>query len=426
MNNLKRCVAALLLIGIGSWSGAFAQEQDSLVRYIKVAIENNPGVKAQKHAHGAFLEKIQQAGAIEDPELTVGAYTSSMDIVGGRSLANASLMQPLPWFGARKAAREEATHLANVQDQQFHQLVDHIAFQVSSQWFSLQKLNEQLRNQQQNKDLMEQLEQLATRKYSSAAGIASGGMSEVLRVQLEVVELENQIENTKSMMQAEKAAFNALLNREPTAEIVLGPEIRKEYFMQSEKEILAAIEANNPNLGMIKEEGLAYKAKAEKDRKMSKPKIGVGLEYMLIGKTDNPMLAMGSMNGKDMLMPMVSVSLPIFRKKYNAQQRESEQWWLASNQRLTEAHNALKSEYYGLKSQLGNYERALELNEKQSSLAETTYQLVLKEFVSGKSDLTDVIEVQRLLLGYRLQRAEILSDFNVTVFSIKKLIAEQP
>ncbi|WP_373786941.1 TolC family protein, partial [Bacteroides heparinolyticus] len=299
-----RYIVATLFVGLGFFPSAFAQEQtkDSLSHYIKVAIENNPGVKSQSLTHKAFLEKIPQAGAYQDPELSMEAYTTPMDIVGGRSIGNISLMQMFPWFGTRKAARTEATHMANMQDQQYRETVDNLILQVSIQWYTMQKLNEQLHNNEENKKILNQLEQLALRKFSSPtsasqpnvtppvatnataspspvssgmggmgmgtsskaaanlsmpsgggsmggmAGGSTSGMSEVLRIQLEIAEIDNNIESLHSQIKAEKSKFNLLLNREAFEEIVLGKEIRKLDFLYSENEVLAAIEQNNPML----------------------------------------------------------------------------------------------------------------------------------------------------------------------------------
>lgn len=484
-NNTHIYIVTILFVGLGFFSNAFAQEQtnDSLSHYIKVAIENNPGVKSQSLAHEAFLEKIPQAGAFQDPELSLEAYTMPMDIVGGRSFGNVSLMQMFPWFGTRKAARIEATHMANMQDQQYQEAVNNLILQVSTQWYTMQKLNEQLHNNEENKKILDQLEQLALRKFSapsntaqpnatptvtskvssspststassgmggmnmgssstsapattpsmnmsSGAGMggmsggSGSGMSEVLRIQLEIAEIENNIESLYSQIKAEKAKFNALLNREATEEVVLGKEIQKVGFLYSEKEALATIEQNNPMLGMISEEGLAFEAKAEMDRKMSYPMIGIGVEYMVVGKTNNMMLAMEGMNGKDMIMPMVSVSLPLFRKKYNAQQKESELWRKSSEENFKNTFNTLKSEYYRFKSQLDDAERVVKLYDKQTTLAQTTYNLIVKEFITGKSDLTNVIQVQRQLLDYQLKKAEAIANYNTMVVSIKKLLAD--
>src|SRR5690606_41804797 len=159
----------------------------------------------------------------------------------------------------------------------------------------------------------------------SMGGMDSGsgsGMSEVLRIQLELVQIENNIESLHAQIKAEKAKFNAFLNREVTEEINIGNEINKVIFLFGEEEALRAMETNNPMLGMITEEGLAYKAKAEMDKKMSYPMIGLGVQYMVIGKTNDPMFGMGNMNGKDMIMPMVSVSMLLFRQNYISEKTE--------------------------------------------------------------------------------------------------------
>src|SRR5690606_35105529 len=104
-------VATFIMTAISA--SVFGQEptKDSLSYYLSVAMENNPGIKSQKLAHEAYLQKVPQAGAFDDPELSTDFYVKPMDVVGGRSIANLSLMQMFPWFGARKAARVEANHM---------------------------------------------------------------------------------------------------------------------------------------------------------------------------------------------------------------------------------------------------------------------------------------------------------------------------
>lgn len=424
-SKIKIYFLAAFFAGLGFSSNAFGQDEtkDSLSYYIKVAIANNPGVKSKNSAYEAFLERIQQAGAIPDPEISLEAYTMPMEVIGGRSLGNISFMQTFPWFGARKAARVEAGHNANIQKYQFNETVNDLILQITVKWYNMQKLNEQLRNNEENKKLLDQLEQLAVRIFSAPSKGSESGMSEVLRIRLEIAEIENNMESIHSQIKAETAAFNALLNRETTDEVILGNRLHKTGFLFSDTEAISAIEAHNPTLRMITEEGLAFKAKAEADKKLSYPMIGVGAQYMVIGKTSNKLMGMEGMNGKDMIMPMVSVSLPIFRNKYNAQQRESELWRKSSEENFKNTLNTLKSEYYSFKSRLDDADRKIRLYDKQKTLAETTYNLIVKEFVTGKSNLTNIIQVQRQLLDYQLKKAEAVADYNTMIASIQKLLA---
>jgi outer membrane protein TolC len=177
-------------------------------------------------------------------------------------------------------------------------------------------------------------------------------------------------------------------------------------------------------LGMFEEEELVYRAKREMDLKMSYPMFGIGLQYMLIGKSTpdpmNPGMA-PEMTGMNMVMPMFSITLPIYRNKYKAQQRESRFMWQSAREKYNNTLNVLRSDLFKLKQQLDNAERKVILYQKQEQLARVTYQLVVQEFVTAKSDLANVIQVQRQLLDYQLRQAEALADYNTKVAAIRKL-----
>ncbi|MEC4114195.1 TolC family protein [Myroides pelagicus] len=469
---------------ISSWA---QQPVDSLASYLQIALEQNPAIQAQYHAYEATEKQIDQAGAFQDPELSLGFYTKPMEIVGGRQIGDVTLMQMLPWFGTKKAAKTEANHMAQMKYQEYLQAKQTTILQVYTQWYVLQKLDQQLKNAEQNKSLLVQLEELALKRFSaptvsagsntssmtsnnasstpaasssSTAGMggmsmggsttanqpaastpstsntisggsamssmtssSSMGMSDVLRIRLEIIEIENTIQSLQASIKTEKVKFNALLNREANQEVTIDKTIRQVDYLMADDQAISEIENNNPMLGMIQEQSLAYKAKSAMDRKMSYPMLGVGVQYMILGKTNDPMLAMGDMNGKDMIMPMLTVSLPIFRKKYNAEQEEGKMWWKSSQQTMQNTLNNLKSEYYGYKNQLDDAQRTIQLYDKQTTLAQTTFNLIVKEFVAGKSDLTNVIQVQRQLLDYQLKKAEAIANYNTMVASINKLMA---
>ncbi|PXV66764.1 outer membrane efflux protein [Dysgonomonas alginatilytica] len=484
-------LVVMTLISTPTWG----QTADSLSHYLEIAARNNPGVKSDFLAYKASLQKVPQAGAYEDPELEMGFFLQPMDIIDGRQVAEFKLMQMFPWFGTKKAAQTEATHMARMSFEKFRETRDNLFLDVYTQWFILCSLQQKLINNHENKKLLTQLEELALRKFSSPSsgsssgyalsapvqatsttststgggmssmssmgggaatqaatqsssgmssmggsgggsmsGSSSSGMSDVLRIQMEITELDNNIESLQSEIKAEKAKFNALLNRSADSEIIIPDSFDQIPFLFDGASAMDKITDQNPMLGMINEEGLAYKAKAEMDKKMSYPMFGIGLQYMLINKSlpteTAPMSmdmgtsnTMSSMNGKDMIMPMVSVSIPIYRNKYKAQQKESKFWWQASREKYTNTLNTLEAELYKTKHQLDDASRKIALYKKQSNLAQTTYNLVVQEFISGKSDLTNVIQVQRQLLDYQLKGAEAIANYNTMVAAIQKLIS---
>ena len=54
---------------------------------------------------------------------------------------------------------------------------------------------------------------------------------------------------------------------------------------------------------------------------MVAPSLGIGLDYGIVGERDDINVPD---NGKDIIMPMISMSLPIFRGKYSAAREEAQ------------------------------------------------------------------------------------------------------
>ena len=465
---------------------AFSQQADSLAWYLETAARNNPLVNSNFALYKASLEKILQAGAYEDPELDIGVFVKPMETLSGKQIADFTLMQMFPWFGTRKAARNEATEMSRMAYEQFREARNNLFYEVKSQWYQLCNLNEQYKNTQANLALLEQLEKLALNRYSAPSanapastvtpitgnvvtppasngnsmdnmggmgsgtqaapqgspagnasmqgmasgpmgssmgtGSSSGTMSDVLRIQIEKAELQNNLELIVSNRTAAEARFNALLNRRQDMRVAVPDSLRQLHFQIDDQAMTDSIIIANPMLSMLEAEANAYRAKAEMDKKMSYPMFGIGLQYSLVGKSNNSMV-MDNMNGMDMVMPMFKISIPIFRKKYQAQQKESRHYRQASELKYENTLNQLQSEYQTVKQQLADASRKIALYQKQQELSLSTWQLIVREFSAGTTSLTDVIQVERQLLDYRLKKSEAIAEYNTRIAGMEKLVA---
>ena len=473
----------VLLLGL---LPAFSQQADSLAWYLETAARNNPLVNSNFALYKASLEKIPQAGAYEDPELDIGVFVKPMETLSGKQIADFTLMQMFPWFGTRKAARNEATEMSRMAYEQFREARNNLFYEVKSQWYQLCNLNEQYKNTQANLALLEQLEKLALNRYSAPSanapastvppitgnvvtppasngnsidnmggmgsssqatpqgspagnpsmqgmasgpmgssmgtGSSSGTMSDVLRIQIEKAELQNNLELIVSNRTAAEARFNALLNRRQDMRVAVPDSLRQLHFLIDDQAMTDSIIIANPMLSMLEAEANAYRAKAEMDKKMSYPMFGIGLQYSLVGKSNNSMV-MDNMNGMDMVMPMFKISIPIFRKKYQAQQKESRHYRQASELKYENTLNQLQSEYQTVKQQLADASRKIALYQKQQELSLSTWQLIVREFSAGTTSLTDVIQVERQLLDYRLKKSEAIAEYNTRIAGMEKLVA---
>lgn len=486
-NKLNIHIIGIAMLSLLTQLPGQAQETDSLSYYLETAALNNPLVNSGFALYKASLEKVPQAGAFSDPELEIGFFIKPMEQVAGKQVADFTLMQMFPWFGTRKAARNEATEMARMAYEQFRDSRNNLYYEVKSQWYQLCNLNEQYKNTQANLILLGQLEQLALNRFAAPTGKNqasapvsspvsspvtppaisgggmnnmggmgssqsqvtpsavtstamsgmgnsgmgggsmagnSGGMSDVLRIQLEKAELENALETLQSNRKAAEAKFNALLNRSQYLPVSVPDSLTQLTFSMDEREMLVSITSSNPMLSMLEAEANAYKAKAVMDKKMSYPMFGIGLQYSVMAKKAEDM-SMGTthMNGMDMVMPMLKISIPIFRKKYNAQQRESKHYWKASELKYENTLNQLQAEYTTVQQQLADASRKINLYNKQNELSLSTFQLIIKEFSAGTVSLTDVIQVERQLLDYRLKKSEAIATYNTMIAGLEKLVS---
>jgi outer membrane protein TolC len=492
-NNMKSSrIFLLLLLLLPAGAFCLRAQEDSLRHYLDLAAANSPLVGAAYLAFEASLQKLPQAGAYADPTLEAGVFPSPMELAGGRQIAEFRLMQMFPWFGTRKAARTEAQHMANMAFEQFRETRDNLLAEVGAQWYTLCALRQQLIYSEANRQWIEQLEQLALRRFTSASppgAYASGenppsvragasasssapsssggmnmvmqpsgagampqsdsstgsgmsgmssmnntpdGMSGVLAIQLEKMESDSRIESLHAAIQAETARFNALLNRPAESRVALPDSLAPIPFLPDMPALAEEINARNPMLNMLHEEALAHEAKGHMSRKMEYPMLGAGLQYMLMAPLENTageaMNGMDAspeemMNGKDMLMPMLSVSIPLYRNKYKAAQRESLLMRRASEAKRADALNRLEAELHRLVFLLNDAARSIDLYRRQASATRSAASLALQEFVSGRTGLDGVIQIQRRLLDYRLKEAEATAAYNTAVTNIRKMIS---
>lgn len=407
---MKRIIVILALL----WAES-ATAQDSLAVYLEIAARNNPALGAEFLNYKASLERISQAGALSDPELEMGFFLKPMDILDGRQIADFRLMQMFPWFGTRRTARTEAALMSRVAYEGFRRARDELFMEVRAAWWEMVDLRQRKANVRENRTLLVALRELA----SSRVQTSRGGMSDVLKIEMEMAELDLAEAEIEAKITSTKARFNVFLNRDPDSPLAVPDSIMLSVAPTGELD-----PSRNPVLGMADAEANAYRAKAGMDRKAGLPMVGVGVQYSVIGKR----MAMGipttAMNGRDMVMPMVSLSLPIWRTGHTARAAESRLLGEAAEERYRDAQNALRAEYIARREELGVAGRKIELYGRQTDLARRACDLAVSEFSTGTGTMSAVLEVHRGLLDYKLRLSTAIAEYNTVVAAIEKLLSE--
>ena len=437
------------------------QAQDSLSVYLELAGKNNPGLQTKFLEYSAALEKVPQAGALPDPTAQLGFFLKPMQLLGGNQLSNIQAMQMFPWFGALKAAKDEASQMALMKFEEASDVRNLLYSQVKTSYYRVYQKKKEIGILNENLELLRTLEKIALSSYTNAkssgssGGMSSGntappapasmnsgsmggmqkssanqtapapsgmsmgggssamsskgsGMVDVLRVQMEIAELENKVALTEDLLGTEVARFNSLLNRSSRIPVNV-PDSLSVYELTIDLNAMTDSLRNNPMLRMILAQRAAGQAQQVMANKMGKPMVGVGANYMLIEKrAGNPSM----MNGKDMIMPMVSVSIPFFSKKYKSMEREAGFKIEASEKSYRNTLNELEVSFLESIQQFKDAGRRFALYQSQAKLARTSVRLLITAFSASNSDFEEVLRMQTQLLDYGLKELAALSERN--------------
>jgi Outer membrane protein len=418
MKYIPAMLTALLWLALPK--AAKAQDPaDSLVTYIAEAIRNNPAVMSQYRAYQAQVAAACGEGQLSDPELSVDAFPSPMQHVNVKQLATVTVMQMFPWFGTLKAGRQMMEQKAESTYQKFREDGIALAFDVQRQWYAMLAVQEQARSVRDKLRLLRDIEQVALFQYKSPTMAKAARMSDQLRLQTEEAALTEQVASLDDRLQLLRRQFNITMHRDPDAPLTMPDSI---VLRQMPVIAWADIERDNPRLNQLLADGRYYEAQEAKARAMGKPMVGVGVQYMWNGKVDHPMMA--DMNGSDMVMPMLKVTLPIYRKKTNAARKAAALNREATVYGYQRQQDALHAEYLAIVQRAEDQQRKLRLYDQQLGILDNTLRLMQTEYAAGTTTLTDILATTRQQIDYALKKAEARAAYNTIVAEYEKMASK--
>lgn len=389
-------------------------EAQTLDNYLIIAAENNPKLKAKFKAYEASLQKVNQVGSLPDPVLDFGYFISPIETRNGPQQAKIGIMQMFPWMGTLNAREEVAVNMAKSKYEDFESEKKQLFYEVKSVWYELYELKQSIHIIEGNIQILKSFEYLATQKFETGS---KKGMVDVLRIQMELAELENQLLLVKDKLGVKKVMFNNLLNQEPTTTINLPEKQEVLSLLESKEQLTDSINASNNELKSMAMKKEAFNASSIVAKKQGLPMLGVGLNYFMVGQSD--MVVPNS--GKDAFMPMISISIPIYRKKYNAQQNEANLNMESVQFQIENKKNMLANE---LEMTWVNYDdasRRITLFNNQNLKAKQALEIIVNSYTNSGNDFEEILRIQRMMLGYDLQLIKATKDKNVAVAKIESL-----
>lgn len=376
-------------------------------------VQNNPDIRAARARVEAAVARPSQVSTLPEPRLTytdfgVGHPFSSLG-VSNFAYRGFGVAQELPFPGKLALAGEEARKEAQSEGQMYRAtLLDTTArLKVAYyEWFAAAKSIEVTNR---NRDLLERFEKIARARYAVGKGI----QADVLRAQVEVSRLVQQLEVLGQQRNSAEAQINALLNRARATPLGNPPNLKYSPLDIGLESLLGLVQQTAPQL-RSKELLVASRAVGVNRARLEyRPDFNFSFQWQRTG-----------LQFPDYYMAVAEVKLPIYfwrKQRYGVEEAAARLQEARQNVRSTQQELIFKAKDQYLIATTS--ERLLSLYEAgvipQSSLA---LESTLAAYEVGNVDFLSLINSLSTLLGFEMQYYEELAKHEQALARLEPLI----
>lgn len=390
----------------------------SLSEWVSYALANNPRVTAAIAHYEAATYEIEQATALPNPRLNVRYFIEEVETRVGPQNYAVGISQPLPWLGKLRLQGDIASEKANAAATRVSTVQNDVIAEVASAWYELYYFNRALQIMEGNRDLAQHLERVARTRYQTG----SGAHPDVIRAQVELGKIENDLASLTDREAPLLARLNAALNRPPQAPVKMPVSAPIIDVSADDQTLVERVIGNNPELRALSFDVAAATAAKERADKNFFPDFSIGFDYIATGEARSPNV---QDSGNDPIAAAFSMTLPIQRGKYKAGVRAAEARIAGQRARRDQHLNRLEAETINAVFRLRDARRQIDLYQTtllpkaNESLAATQ-----RAYSAGSSPFADLIDAQRMLLVFELAEARAIADHNQARATLEELIGE--
>lgn len=368
---------------------------------VQEALERNPEIQAFELQYDIASEKVREVNTVPNTEFGFGYFVSEPETRTGSQRFKISAMQMIPWFGTITSRENYASSLADSKYEDIVIAKRKLIASVSRSYYELYALKAKQAILTENIDLLETYQTMAL----TSVEVGKASAVDVLRLQIRQNELEEMLQVLSHQYKSKQIEFNKLLNRDDYTPV----EVVEVLIVPEQPEMDQPVNLTiHPELTRFDKLYASVEQSEIMNQKESNSMIGFGLDYIYVEK--RPDLDFSD-NGKDVLMPMISLSIPIFNKKYRSQTRQNELKQLEIESQKKDRLNKLESL---LQKALNERETASISHQTQTrnlEEAKNAEEILIKNYETGTIDFKDVLDIQELQLKFQLSQVESIKTY---------------
>ncbi|MBD0824920.1 TolC family protein [Aestuariibaculum marinum] len=406
INNFK------LFLGLGSLFLSFYSGAQDLEQLINEAVSNSPELQKFDMQYQIASEKVNEVHVIPNTEFGVGYFVSEPETRTGAQKFKVSAKQMLPWFGNVTAREHYMGAMADAKYEDYVIAKRKLMASVSQSYYELYTI------QSKQKVLTENIKLLKTYETMALTSVEVGKASavSVLRLQMRQNDLQQLKDVLSQQFLAEQTKLNKLLNRDKNTgiQVIQDLEIPIEDFD-------GALERLEVHPELIKYDKLFHSVEQSEllNQKESSPMIGFGLDYINVEKRPDMSF---SDNGKDIIMPMVSVSIPIFNNKYKSQTKQNELQQQELVFQKQERYNTLETTLDKAIKDRTAARISFNTQTKNLKQAKDAESILIKSYETGTINFNDILDIQELQLKFQMNQIEAVRAYYMQSTIINYLI----
>jgi len=393
-----------------------APGEDSLRAYQGYALAASRPLRRAFAEWLASDEEIAVAGTLPNPRLGWTEFLREVETRTGPQARRLGVAQRIPWAGKRQALSDAAAGAATVAWHRVEAQALATREQVTVAYHDWALLGTELALAGEQLELLRQLEPVVQSRI-----LAGGRQEDLLRLQVEIARLENEVSSLAdrdSVLRARLAAAMSL----PDAGLLVRPELRAPLPGQLDTALLvqSALEAN-PELAQAMAELGRATARLESAELSRMPDVTVGVDYFV---TENGMAGVEG-RGEDPVAVSLGIDLPLWRSSYDAAERAARHRVQAARLDLDRRQELLVAEIEAAVYRLDDSARSMVLfRDTLLPRVGEQLELTLASYRSGGATLLDLIDTEQQQLAFERSYWRACRDWLETRAHLDTLVGE--
>jgi len=398
--------------------GPALDEGSTLSDYLAYAALNNPGLEAAFDRWKAAVERIPQARSLPDPRFNYAYFIQEVETRVGPQRHKFGVAQTFPWLAKLSLRADVAVEAANAERAKYEAAKLKLFYNVRDVYYEYYYLMRAIGVTEESKQLLKHFEDVARIKYRAAAA----GHADVIKAQVELGKIENRLSSLSDMRKPTIARLNATLNRPTEAPLPEPTGVVDEGLAASDKEVIQWLKESNPELRAMEFMTEKERRSIELAKQNYFPDITAGVDYI---QTDEALMPTPE-SGKDPVIAMVSVNLPIWYERYKAAELEAQARFHASQKAFWDKGNLLAAQTEMVLFNFRDAQRRVDLyRDTLIPLGRQSVDETKAAYRAGTTGFLQLIDTQRILLEFQLSYERALATQAQRLAELEMLVGRE-